>query len=115
MKFLTFILFLLIAMKTNAQIPNNGFEIWRNVGNCAEPTSWYSFYSIFDSSGSYCPITRSTDHYPFDVGSYSVRIANDTSIWNTGIIPESFLDWEMLSSAELNDRPLTKKNDLETM
>ena len=108
MKTFTFILMVLIAptIKTNAQIPNNGFEDWTNIGNCIEPTSWYSFYSLFDSTGSYCPVTRSTDHYPDNIGSYSVRIANDTAIWNSGITPGSFLGWGMLLSTELNDRPL---------
>jgi hypothetical protein len=106
MKTFTIILLILLTIKANSQIPNNEFENWRNVGNCIEPTSWYSFYSLIDSSGSYCPVTRSTDHYPTGIGSYSVRIANDTAIWNSGIIPNSFLGWGMLSSAKLNDKPL---------
>ena len=106
MKISTIIFLILITLKANAQVPNNGFENWRTVGNCLEPTSWYSFYSLVDSSGSYCPVTKSTDHYPISVGNYSVRIANDTSIWNSGIFPDSFLGWGRLSSSKLNDKPL---------
>ena len=96
----------LSEMINNTQIPNAGFEDWRTVGNCIEPTSWYSFYSLFDSSGTYSPITRSTDHYPENSGSYSVRISNDTSLWNSGTPPSSVLGWGMLLSNKLDDRPL---------
>jgi hypothetical protein len=102
------LLMVLIALTINstAQIPNNGFEDWRTVGNCIEPVNWYSFYSLFDSAGNYCPVTRSTDHYPESIGTYSVRIANDTTIWNSGEEPGSFLGWGMLLSTRLDDRPL---------
>ncbi len=106
MKSLTIIFLILIVTKANAQIPNSGFDNWRVVSNCIEPTSWYSFYSLVDSSGSYCPVTKSTEHYPENIGSYSVRISNDTAIWNTGIIPDSFLGWGMLLSTKLDDKPL---------
>jgi hypothetical protein len=95
-----------VAFKTNAQIPNNGFESWNTVGHCIEPASWYSMYSLMDSSGIYCPISRSTDHYPASVGQYSAVIANDTSIWNTGISPGYFLGWGMLGTSKMSDRPL---------
>ena len=108
MKKTTIILMVLIcsAIKANAQIPNNGFEDWLTVGNCIEPVGWHSFYSLFDSTGNYCPVTRSTDHYPESVGNYSVRIANDTTIWNTGVEPGRFLGWGMLFTTKLNDKPL---------
>src|ERR1035437_8033276 len=104
MKKITIILTVLIAMtmKSNAQIPNSGFENWTTVNNCIEPTSWHSIYSLMDSSGNYCQVTRSTDHYPVSVGSYSVRIANDTAIWNSGISPGYFLGWGILTSTKSN-------------
>jgi len=98
--------FVCITVNANAQIPNHGFEDWYTVGNCIEPTSWHSFYSLFDTTGSYCPVTRSTDHFPESIGSYSVRIANDTTIWNTGVEPGRFLGWGMLLSTKLDDKPL---------
>lgn len=108
MKKFILILFVLtvLSIKANAQIPNNGFENWRTVVNTIEPVSWHSLYSLMDSSGSYNPVTRSTDHYPSDVGTYSARIANDTALWNSGVMPGSFLGWGILISAKLNDRPL---------
>ena len=95
-----------VAISTNAQIPNNGFEDWHTVGNCIEPTGWYSFFSLVDSTGNYCPIARSTDHYPESIGNYSVRIGNDTTIWNSVVDPGRFLGWGMLFTAKLNDKPL---------
>ena len=117
MKKITIILTVLIAMtiKTNAQIPNSGFENWIPVGNSMEPTSWHSMYSLIDSTGTYCPVTKSTNHYPTSVGSFSVRIANDTALWNTrkdtalwntGIPPAYLLGWGILISTKNNDEPL---------
>ena len=71
-----------LTVTTKAQIPNNGFENWITVGNCIEPTDWNSS-NTFDSLGSYFPITRSTDHYPATVGSYSIRIENNVSLLPT--------------------------------
>ena len=104
MKKITIILSVLIAIaiNANAQIPNSGFENWTTVGSSMEPTSWYSFYSLIDSSGIYCPVTKSTDHYPVTVGNYSARITNDTALWNSGNI----LGWGMLLSTKSDDRPL---------
>ncbi len=98
----TLFVLVVIAIETFSQIPNNGFENWTKVGNCIEPTAWHSMYSIFDSTGDYCPVIRSTDHYPTSVGSYSVMISNDTARWHKG----SFLGWGILTSTEGNDRPL---------
>jgi hypothetical protein len=100
------IISLCITINLNGQIPNQGFEDWTAVGNCIEPTGWHSFYYLVDSTGNYCPVTRSTDHYPELVGSYSARIANDTTIWNTGIEPGRFLGWGMLITTKFNDKPL---------
>ena len=69
---------------TDAQIPNFGFENWQNVGSSMEPVDWNSS-NTFDSVGSYFAVTRSTDHYPANVGSYSIRIESKASIlpdWN---------------------------------
>jgi hypothetical protein len=108
MKKFTIILTVLIALtiKTNAQIPDAGFENWFTIHNCLEPESWHSLYQLIDSSGSYCPITRSTDHYPAFIGSYSVVIANDTALYNSGTPPANFLGWGILMTTHLNDEPL---------
>lgn len=100
------VFFALTTKNTFAQIPNAGFENWITVGNSIAPTSWYSFYSLIDSTGNYFPVTKSTDHYPANIGSYSARITNDTAIWNTGISPAYLLGWGTLFSTQLNDKPL---------
>jgi hypothetical protein len=35
-----------------------------------------------------------------------VRIANDTALWNSGVVPGSYLGWGMLLSTKLGDKPL---------
>jgi len=58
-----------------------------------------------DSSGSYCPVTMSTDHFPAIVGNISVKITNDTALWNTGT-PGNLLGWGILVSTKIGDQPL---------
>ena len=96
MKKLTITLMVFVAMisNANAQIPNNGFENWTSINNCSEPTNWHSLYFLVDSSGTFCPVTQSNDHFPDTMGSYSVRIANDIALWNAG----SFVGWGILTS-----------------
>lgn len=80
MKQFTLILTVLIsfATATFAQIPNSGFESWTNHGTYMEAVGWPSGNSF--SAGSYYPVTRSTDHYPAAVGSYSVRMENNPAL-----------------------------------
>jgi hypothetical protein len=85
---------LFFVSKGFGQIPNAGFEDWRPIQNCQHPSSWYDFYSLVDSSGTYCPI------------SHSIRISNDTALWNTSTPPQSWLGWGMVFSSQLNDKPL---------
>lgn len=96
----------LLILPVSAQIPNAGFENWSPNQACLRPDLWNSAFSEFDSSGSYCPIQRSDDHYPEGLGQYSVRIANDTALWHSGTEPASWLGWGILFSAHLNDKPL---------
>jgi len=62
-----------------AQIPNNGFEEWLDYGTHLSPLGWWT---TNDStiSGDYYPITRSEDHFPEAIGSYSLRIANNIDL-----------------------------------
>lgn len=106
MKKLLLSFYITIQLSALAQIPNSGFENWVTVNNCLEPTSWHSLYALADSLGTYCPVTKSTDHYPVSVGNYSVRITNDTAVWNTGIAPANLVGWGMLVSTKMNDKPL---------
>ncbi len=67
-----------IAIKTNAQIPNNGFENWTTVGSYEDPNGWATMNSI--CTGPFYSCTKSTDHYPASVGNFSMRIENNTSL-----------------------------------
>lgn len=89
-----------------SQIPNAGFENWQPNVACLKPVSWNTGYSDIDSSGTYCPVQRSEDHFPPDQGQYSIRIANDTALWNSGNPPASWLGWGIVFSSHLNDKPL---------
>ena len=95
-----------MSFKADAQIPNNGFENWKNVGNSTEPSGWQSMYYFADSSGTYCPVTKSTDHYPATIGNFSARIANDTARWNSANPPGNMLGWGFITSTKANDKPL---------
>ncbi|MDD4210232.1 MAG: T9SS type A sorting domain-containing protein [Bacteroidales bacterium] len=77
--FLLFIL-LVLAFKINAQIPNNGFENWTTTGAYETPIFWTCGNS--SSSGAFYPVTKSTDHYPTSMGSYSIRLENKLPLIN---------------------------------
>ena len=74
MKKFTIILTVLIAMTitTNAQIPNSGFESWTTVGSYENPNGWINC----NGNGDGIPVTQSSDHYPANVGTSSVRMEN---------------------------------------
>jgi hypothetical protein len=80
MKKITILLTVLVAItiKTNAQIPNNGFENWTTVGSYENPTGWATMNYL--SAGTFYSCTKSTDHYPVSVGNYSIRVENNTSL-----------------------------------
>ena len=82
MKKFTIVLTVLIAMTitTNGQIPNSGFENWPIVGSYENPTEWNNCNSY--SSGTFFPVTKSTDHYPLSVGNYSIRVENKVPLTN---------------------------------
>ncbi len=68
----------LYAMTTCfAQIPNNGFENWTNFGNYMDPNSWATPNS--SSASGYYPVTRDSDHFPSNVGNYSIRMESKPS------------------------------------
>lgn len=71
-------LILLGSSLLKAQIPNNGFESWDSVGAYEEPSGVWQTPNSF-CAGPFYPITKSTDHYPANVGNYSVKIESDTS------------------------------------
>src|ERR1022692_1767733 len=68
-----------IGLSANAQIiPNSGFENWTTVGNYDSLNNWGSTNQA--CSGPFYSCTKSTDHYPNSIGSYSVRLENDTAL-----------------------------------
>ncbi len=70
-----------LAMETNAQIPNSGFENWTTTGSYQEPTGWATMNPA--SAGPFYSCTISTDHYPVSVGNYSMRLESNTSLTQT--------------------------------
>lgn len=77
------ILMILIAttIKTQAQIPNNGFENWTTAGSCLQPQGWACINDWMGLTENCYSMSRSDDHYPVNVGSYSIKIENTISIW----------------------------------
>jgi hypothetical protein len=73
------ILLALISGNLRAQIPNSGFENWITAGNCEEAAGWYTT-NLIDTNGTFCPVSRSTDHFPAVVGSYSIRLENNAAL-----------------------------------
>jgi hypothetical protein len=69
-----------LSFTSKAQIPNNGFENWTTVGGYQNPTSWNNCNS--SSTNSFYPVTKSTDHYPTSIGSFSIRMENYTPLSN---------------------------------
>ena len=67
-----------MIITANAQIPNKGFEQWSNMGNYWEPQGYVTPNAF--ASGAFYPVTRSTDHYPVSIGSYSIRLESKTSL-----------------------------------
>jgi hypothetical protein len=82
MKLFTIIFTIVIAItiSVNAQISNSGFEIWTTTASYEDPTGWATVNSY--STGPFYAVTKSTDHYPVSVGSYSVRMENNTAFPN---------------------------------
>lgn len=76
------IVLFIFAIRVNAQIPNNGFENWDNYGTYWDPQDFFTGNSY--ASGSFHPVTRSTDHFPSTVGEYSIRIENKPSLFPNG-------------------------------
>lgn len=66
--------FIAIVNSTTAQIPNNGFESWSSYGNGMTLDGWWCSNDSINPGNSYFPVTRSSDHFPASVGSYSIRL-----------------------------------------
>lgn len=70
---------MIVCMATAiAQIPNNGFEDWTTVGSYEDPNDWGTMNMA--CAGPFFSCTKSTDHYPAGVGSYSMRLENNLAL-----------------------------------
>ena len=74
MKKINFTLFILIALAVNvfAQIPNNGFENWTNMGSYYNPVSWACLNDETASAGVFT-CERGT---PGDPGNYFLKLTS---------------------------------------
>jgi len=72
--FFTLFLLLCTIFIAQAQIPNNGFEDWSTFGNGMTVNGWWCSNDSINPANAYFPVTRSTDHYPSSIGSYSARL-----------------------------------------
>ncbi|MBS1636177.1 MAG: T9SS type A sorting domain-containing protein [Bacteroidetes bacterium] len=66
-----------IAFHAEAQIPNGGFESWTTTGSYMDPQGYLTPNAY---ATSFYPVTRSIDHYPTYMGSYSVRLENNIAL-----------------------------------
>ncbi|HNQ68094.1 MAG TPA: T9SS type A sorting domain-containing protein [Bacteroidales bacterium] len=81
MKTLVLFIAILVAMVSVAfsQIPNYGFEIWTNYASYNNPDDWATM-NPFCTGPDFYSVTKSTDHYPENVGNYSLRLESNTSL-----------------------------------
>jgi hypothetical protein len=76
---ITTIILFMTVFTTNAQIPNSGFESWSSWGSGMTPDGWWCSNDSIDPGAAYFPITRSDDHFPSGLGSYSLRIESNAA------------------------------------
>jgi hypothetical protein len=116
MKKLTIILIVLFAasIKTNAQIPNSGFETWENyvdeyTGYVYEkPDLWNG--SLPNNSVYSFSIVKNPDSYPVGTGQYSMKIQPDIANGVRGVAisndgADSMVNWIPKPSFAINQRP----------
>jgi hypothetical protein len=78
------VILIALAINTKSQIPNSGFEMWTFMGNVAFPTGWWVSNDSVGYFESYYPVTESVDHYPYNIGAFSMRLESDptqTNMW----------------------------------
>jgi len=74
------IVWIAVACETLAQIPNSGFENWALSGSCLHPQGWSCINEWMGTTENCYSMSRSDDHYPVSIGSYSIKIENNVSI-----------------------------------
>ncbi len=93
-----FTVLILISLKTNAQIPNNGFEIWENYPDpdnsnnvYQKPDQWVGLLPNSPSTYSFS-IEKNMDNYPAGTGQYSMIIKPDS----TNEVDGAAFSWDSL-------------------
>ena len=71
-------LFAFLVANVFAQIPNSGFENWTTAGSYENLNSWGTPNDA--CSGPFYRITKSTDNYPTNIGTYSMKIESNTAL-----------------------------------
>ena len=101
--------FIAVAIKTNAQIPNNGFEDWTSFASYDDPVGWATMNSLC-TGPSFYSVTKSSDHYPSGIGSFSVKIECNTSLTGAtggwGVIATKGFDFPFKPAFPINNHPL---------
>jgi hypothetical protein len=83
-KLLAFFLLMATTASVWSQIPNNGFENWISKGAYEDPSGVWVTSNSF-STGSFYPVTKSTDHFPATGGNYSLKLENNTALGQSGL------------------------------
>ena len=78
----TLIVLIALAIRTFAQIPNNGFENWTSMGNYSIPNSWGCLNDMTASKGIYT-CEKGT---PGDPGNYYLKLTSKT-VTGSGVVP----------------------------
>ncbi len=80
-KLLELMILVIISLNSTwvfSQIPNAGFENWDSFPGFIEPSEWQTANAF--ATGTFYPVTRSTDVFPVGSGNYSIRIENNPSL-----------------------------------
>ncbi len=95
-----FTVLIFISLKTNAQIPNSGFEVWENYPDpdnknnvYQKPDKWIGFLPTSPSTYSFS-IVQNLDNYPPGTGQYSLLVRSDITNGVDGVA----LSYDSLSS-----------------
>lgn len=75
-KIYTLLLAVAVCTSALAQIPNDGFENWNNMGTYENPESWQTMNSVSVPNG-HTSCEKSTDSHS---GSYALKVSNNTSL-----------------------------------
>jgi hypothetical protein len=106
-----------MSLKTNAQIPNNGFEIWEDYPDPDNPSNVYQKPDQWAGLLPTSPLTysfsieKNLDSYPAGTGEYSMIIKSDVPNGVDGVatsydIMSNDIDWGYLPPAfPINYRP----------